>query len=301
MSYRGAVLGEELLGQHAFLVQRSEVSLLIPVLVPLLKVPGVVKDKRLARRRIGRLVLQHPLTIGGGKSVLVPTSQFIRTLTAARLAADVCNVPTCIVARTDALGATLMTSDIDDEDKKFVTGERTAEGFYRVKAGLESAIARGLAYAPYADLLWFETSVPDIAEAKEFARVVHAKFPGKYLAYNCSPSFNWEKKLNAKQIASFQQELGALGYKFQFITLAGWHSVNYHMFDLAAGYRDKGMTAYVDLQAREFKREADGYSATRHQREVGTGYFDQVLMTVTGGKAETGALSGSTEDEQFHG
>jgi isocitrate lyase len=235
----------------------------------------------------------------GGK-VLVPTSQFIRTLTAARLAADVCNVPTCIVARTDALGATLLTSDIDSYDKQFTTGERTSEGYFRVKAGLDSAIARSLAYAPYADLLWFETSVPDIEEAKVFSKAIHEKFPGKYLAYNCSPSFNWEKKLSAKQIASFQTDLGELGYKFQFITLAGWHSVNYHMYDLAQGYKDKGMTAFVDLQSREFKKEAEGYTATKHQREVGTGYFDKILMTVTGGKAATAAYAGSTEEEQFH-
>ncbi|MCX6109137.1 MAG: isocitrate lyase [Proteobacteria bacterium] len=235
----------------------------------------------------------------GGK-VLVPTSQFIRTLTAARLAADVCGVPTCIVARTDALGATLMTSDIDPYDRQFITGERTSEGYFRVKTGIESAISRALAYAPYADLLWFETSVPDIAEAKAFSKAVHDKFPGKYLAYNCSPSFNWEKKLNAKQIASFQSDLGELGYKFQFITLAGWHSVNYHMYDLAAGYKASGMTAFVDLQSKEFKKESAGYTATRHQREVGTGYFDKVLMTATGGKAATGAYAGSTEEDQFH-
>ena len=235
----------------------------------------------------------------GGK-VLVPTSQFIRTLTAARLAADVCGVPTCIVARTDALGATLMTSDIDPYDRQFITGERTSEGYFRVKTGIESAISRALAYAPYADLLWFETSVPDIAEAKAFSKAVHDKFPGKYLAYNCSPSFNWEKKLNAKQIASFQSDLGELGYKFQFITLAGWHSVNYHMYDLAAGYKASGMTAFVDLQSKEFKKESTGYTATRHQREVGTGYFDKVLMTATGGKAATGAYAGSTEEDQFH-
>ncbi len=234
----------------------------------------------------------------GGK-VLVPTSQFIRTLAGARLAADVCNVPTCIVARTDSLGATLITSDIDDYDRQFLTGDRTSEGFYRVKQGLESAIARSLAYAPYADLLWFETGTPDVGEAKEFAKEIHKKFPGKYLAYNCSPSFNWEKKLNGKAIATFQADLAELGYKFQFITLAGWHSVNYHMYDLAAGYKKSGMTAYVDLQSREFKREADGYTATKHQREVGTGYFDKVLMTLSGGQATTGALSGSTEAEQF--
>jgi isocitrate lyase len=235
----------------------------------------------------------------GGK-VLVPTSQFIRTLTAARLAADVCNVPTCIVARTDALGATLLTSDIDSYDKKYITGDRTSEGYFRVKAGLESAIARSLAYAPYADLLWFETSVPDIGEARAFSQAIHEKYPSKLLAYNCSPSFNWEKKLSAKEIASFQTDLAELGYKFQFITLAGWHSVNYHMYDLAYSYKDKGMTAFVDLQSREFKKEADGYTATKHQREVGTGYFDKILMTVSGGQAATAAYAGSTEEEQFH-
>ncbi len=235
----------------------------------------------------------------GGK-VLVPTSQFIRTLTAARLAADVCNVPSCVVARTDALGATLLTSDIDEDDRRFVTGQRTAEGFFRVKNGLASAIARGLAYAPFADLLWFETGVPDIGEAKEFAKEVHAKYPGKLLAYNCSPSFNWEKKLTPAQIASFQKDLGAMGYKFQFITLAGWHSVNFHMFDLAKGYAANGMPAYVDLQAREFKKEADGYTATKHQREVGTSYFDTVLMAIAGSESSTLATKGSTEEEQFH-
>lgn len=234
----------------------------------------------------------------GGK-VLVPTSQFLRTLTAARLAADVAGVPTAIVARTDALGATLLTSDIDDYDRTFITGQRTPEGYFRVKPGIESAIARALAYAPYADLLWFETSVPDVAEAKAFSQAIHAKFPGKYLAYNCSPSFNWEKKLDAKQIATFQVDLAELGYKFQFITLAGWHSVNYHMYDLAAGYKKSGMSAFVELQSQEFRREAQGYTATKHQREVGTGYFDQVLMTVSGGQASTGAYAGSTEAEQF--
>jgi isocitrate lyase len=234
----------------------------------------------------------------GGK-VLVPTSQFQRVLTAARLAADVCSVPTCIVARTDALGATLLTSDIDPIDKQFCTGERTPEGFFRVKAGLDSAIARALAYAPYADLLWFETSVPDTKEAKRFAEAIHAKHPGKLLAYNCSPSFNWEKKLNAQEIARFQAEMAEYGYKFQFITLAGWHSVNYHMFDLAQNYKASGMTAYVDLQRREFQREEKGYTATRHQREVGTGYFDQVLMAISGGKSSTAAYAGSTEQEQF--
>jgi len=235
----------------------------------------------------------------GGK-VLVPTSQFIKTLVAARLAADVCGTSTCIVARTDALGATLLTSDIDVYDKPFLTGERTSEGYYRVKSGLDAAIARALAYAPYADLLWFETSLPDIEEAKLFAEAVHAQFPGKYLAYNCSPSFNWKKKLSEGQIASFQKDLGALGYKFQFITLAGWHSVNYHMYDLAYNYKDAGMSAFVDLQSSEFDKESVGYTATKHQREVGTGYFDKILMTVTSGQTSTAAYSGSTEEEQFH-
>ena len=248
------------------------------------------EDQLAAEKKCGHL---------GGK-VLVPTSQFIRTLTAARLAADVLNVPTCIVARTDALGATLLTSDIDDADRAFVGGQRTQEGYFRVKSGMASAIARSLAYAPHADLLWFETSVPDVGEAREFAKEIRAKHPGKLLAYNCSPSFNWEKKLSPKEIATFQQDLAGFGYKFQFITLAGWHSVNYHMFDLAKGYGATGMTAYVDLQSKEFKREGDGYTATRHQREVGTGYFDQVLTTIAGGETSTGALSGSTESEQFH-
>jgi isocitrate lyase len=247
------------------------------------------EDQLAAEKKCGHL---------GGK-VLIPTSAFIRTLTAARLAADVCNVPSCIVARTDALAATLLTSDIDSVDRQFVTGDRTSEGYFRVKPGIASAIARALAYGPYADLLWFETSTPDIGEAREFAKAIHAKLPGKYLAYNCSPSFNWEKKLSAPQIARFQQDLAELGYKFQFITLAGWHSVNYHMYDLAAGYKKSGMTAFVDLQSREFKRETDGYTATRHQREVGTGYFDKVLMTVTGGESATVALKDSTEAEQF--
>jgi isocitrate lyase len=234
----------------------------------------------------------------GGK-VLVPTSQFIKTLSAARLASDVCGVPTMLIARTDSLAATLMTSDIDPQDSKFLTGDRTAEGFYRVKPGIESAIARGLSYAPYADLLWFETSVPDIGEAKEFADAIKEKYPDKMLAYNCSPSFNWEKKLDQNAIAKFQTDLAEYGYKFQFITLAGWHSINYHMYDMALNYKNVGMPAFVDLQSREFKKEADGYTATRHQREVGTGYFDKVLMTVTGGQASTTALAGSTEEEQF--
>ena len=234
----------------------------------------------------------------GGK-VLVPTSQFIRTLKAARLAADVAGVPTCIVARTDALAATLLTSDIDERDRNFVTGERTTEGFYRIKPGIEAVIHRALAYAPYADLLWFETSTPDIGEAQVFSRAIHAQYPGKYLAYNCSPSFNWEKNLNASQIGSFQSDLAELGYKFQFITLAGWHSLNYHMYDLALEYQKRGMPAFVDLQSREFKREVDGYTAIRHQREVGTEYFDHILAVVSGGKAATSAYETSTEAQQF--
>ena len=235
----------------------------------------------------------------GGK-VLVPTSQFIRTLVAARLAADVMGVPTLIVARTDALSATLLTSDVDERDRAFVTGERTREGYHRVRGGLGSAIARGLAYAPYADLIWCETSTPDLDEAKRFAEGIHAEFPGKMLAYNCSPSFNWTRNLDAATIATFQRELSAMGYKFQFITLAGWHLINLHTFDLARAYADEGMPAYVRVQQEEFAREADGYTATKHQREAGTGYFDRVLMTVTRGEASTGALAGSTEAEQFH-
>jgi len=235
----------------------------------------------------------------GGK-VLVPTSQFIRTLQGARLAADVMGVPTVIIARTDALNATLLTSDVDERDRAFLTGERTPEGFYRVKDGMEPTIIRALSYAPYADVLWFETSKPDLQEAKVFADAIHAQFPGKILAYNCSPSFNWKKHLDDKQIARFQEELGAMGYKFQFITLAGWHLINLHTFDLAQQYRKKGMTAYVDLQEREFAAEPQGYTATRHQREVGTSYFDQVLMAITAGQASTAALKGSTEAAQFH-
>lgn len=234
----------------------------------------------------------------GGK-VLVPTSTFVRTLTAARLACDVLDVPTLIIARTDSLGATLLTSDIDPADRPFLTGDRTSEGYFRVKPGMAASIARGLAYAPYADLLWVETSTPDLAEAKEFADAIHAKFPGKLLAYNCSPSFNWKKKLDDVTIAKFQRELGAMGYRFQFITLAGWHLVNHHAFDLAQQYRQRGMSAYVELQEAEFAAEAAGYTATRHQREVGTGYFDRVLMAATEGKSATGALDHSTEAEQF--
>ena len=234
----------------------------------------------------------------GGK-VLVPTAQFIRTLNAARLASDVCDVPSILVARTDSLGATLLTSDIDERDREFTTGERTPEGYFAVRSGMEPSIARALAYAPYADLLWFETAKPDLDEARAFAEAIHAEHPGKMLAYNCSPSFNWQRNLDATSIATFQRELGALGYKFQFITLAGWHLINYHTFDLAQAYRDEGMPAYVRIQEQEFAREADGYTATKHQREAGTGYFDRVLLAVTGGQASTAALSGSTEEEQF--
>jgi isocitrate lyase len=234
----------------------------------------------------------------GGK-VLVPTSQFVRTLVAARLAADVMDVPTLVVARTDALSAALLTSDVDEADREFATGERTSEGFFRVRDGIEAAIARGLAYAPYADLVWFETSTPDLAEAELFAAAMHERHPGTLLAYNCSPSFNWRRHLSDPQIATFQRDLASLGYRFQFITLAGFHSLNASMFELAQGYRDEAMTAYVRLQEREFELEADGYTATRHQREVGAGYFDQVLQTITGGAASTLALHGSTEEDQF--
>jgi isocitrate lyase len=235
----------------------------------------------------------------GGK-VLVPTQQFIRTLTAARLAADVCDVPTLIVARTDSLSANLLTSDVDERDRQFVTGERTPEGYFVVESGLDSAIARGLAYAPYADLIWFETSTPDLGEAREFADAIHDSFPGKLLAYNCSPSFNWKRHLDDEAIAGFQERLGEMGYRFQFITLAGFHALNESMFELARGYAEEGMTAYVRLQEREFELEAEGYTATRHQREVGAGYFDQVAQAVSGGESSTLALKGSTEEEQFH-
>ncbi|HEY2026698.1 MAG TPA: isocitrate lyase [Gemmatimonadaceae bacterium] len=234
----------------------------------------------------------------GGK-VLLPASQFIRTLVAARLAADVLDVPTLIIARTDADSARLLTSDIDPLDAPFLTGERTREGFYRITGGLDCAIARARAYAPYADLLWCETSTPDLHEAKEFAEAVHRDHPGKLLAYNCSPSFNWKKKLDANTIAKFQRELGAMGYKFQFVTLAGFHALNHGMFELARDYRTRGMAAYSELQEREFASEADGYTATRHQREVGTGYFDEVAQLIAGGAASTVALAGSTEAAQF--
>ncbi len=234
----------------------------------------------------------------GGK-VLVPTSHFVRTLTAARLAADVLDVPTVLIARTDALSASLLTSDVDPADAEFLTGERTAEGFFRVRDGLEAAIARSLAYAPYADVLWFETSMPDLGEARAFAEEIHKDFPGKLLAYNCSPSFNWKRHLDEGQIATFQQELGAMGYRFQFITLAGFHSLNAAMFELARGYAVNGMSAYVELQEREFALETDGYTATRHQQEVGAGYFDRVTAAVSGGESSTLALHGSTEEAQF--
>ncbi len=236
----------------------------------------------------------------GGK-VLVPTSQFVRTLTAARLAADVLDVPTVLVARTDALDAALLTSDIDPLDRAFIKGPRTAEGYYQVKNGIEPVIARALAYAPYADVLWFESSRPDLSQAKEFALAVHAQFPGKLLAYNCSPSFNWKQHLDDRQIALFNERLGELGFKYQFITLAGWHATNLSAFELARAYALEGMTAYVRLQEEEFAQQPLGYTAVRHQREVGTGYFDQVLMTVTSGVASTAALKGSTEAEQFAG
>jgi isocitrate lyase len=248
------------------------------------------EDQLAAEKKCGHL---------GGK-VLVPTAQFIRTLSAARLAADVLDVPTVLIARTDANSASLLTSDVDERDHPFLSGERTVEGYFRVKDGLDSAIARARSYAPYADLIWCETSTPDLDEAKRFAEAVHQEFPGKMLAYNCSPSFNWTRKLDATDIARFQRELGAMGYKFQFITLAGWHLINFHTFELAQNYEAEGMPAYVRLQEAEFAKESEGYTATRHQREAGTGYFDQVLMTLSGGEAATAALAGSTEAEQFH-
>ncbi|RBP88476.1 isocitrate lyase [Cytobacillus firmus] len=234
----------------------------------------------------------------GGK-VLLPTQTAVKNLISARLAADVMGVPTVIVARTDANAADLITSDVDPSDAPFITGERTPEGFFRTKAGLDQAIARGLAYAPYADLVWCETSEPDLDEARRFAEAIHEKFPGKLLAYNCSPSFNWKKKLDDETIAKFQVELGKMGYKFQFVTLAGFHALNHSMFELARGYKDRGMAAYSELQQAEFANETHGYTATRHQREVGTGYFDQVSMVITGGTSSTTALKGSTEEEQF--
>ncbi len=235
----------------------------------------------------------------GGK-VLVPTAQHVRTLKAARLAADVMGTPTLIVARTDSLGAGLLTTDVDERDREFTTGERTPEGFYTIRNGMEAAIARGLAYAPYADLLWCETSTPDLDEAAAFAEAIHERFPGKMLAYNCSPSFNWKRHLDDATISTFQKELGAMGYRFQFITLAGFHALNATMFDLALGYAERGMEAYVELQEAEFAMESSGYTATRHQREVGAGYFDQVSQVVSGGASSTLALEGSTETEQFY-
>ncbi|HDR6129021.1 TPA: isocitrate lyase [Bacillus anthracis] len=234
----------------------------------------------------------------GGK-VLLPTQTAVRNLISARLAADVMGVPTIIVARTYADAADLITSDIDPFDKAFITGERTPEGFYRTKAGLDQAIARGLAYAPYADLVWCETSEPNLEDAKRFADAIHKEHPGKLLAYNCSPSFNWKQKLDEKTIASFQKEIASYGYKFQFVTLAGFHSLNYGMFELARGYKERGMAAYSELQQAEFAAEKHGYSATRHQREVGTGYFDEVAQVITGGTSSTTALKGSTEEAQF--
>jgi isocitrate lyase len=234
----------------------------------------------------------------GGK-VLVPTQSFIRVLNAARLAADVMGVPTVIVARTDAEAAGLITSDVDERDRPFLTGERTPEGFFRIRPGIETAIARAIAYAPYADVVWCETSRPDLAEARHFAEAVHAVHPGKLLAYNCSPSFNWRKNLDEATIASFQRELGAMGYRFQFVTLAGFHAINHAMFELARGYKDRGMAAYCELQQAEFASEAAGYTATRHQREVGTSYFDAVSTAISGGTSSTTAMSGSTEADQF--
>jgi len=234
----------------------------------------------------------------GGK-VLLPTKQAVRHLIAARLAADVLGVPTVLIARTDANGARLVTSDIDPYDHPFLTGKRSEEGFYYARAGIDQAIARGLAYAPYADVIWCETSEPNLEEAKKFAEAIHEKFPGKLLAYNCSPSFNWKKKLDERTIRNFQKELGKMGYKFQFVTLAGFHTLNHSMFELAHDYRQRGMAAYADFQEREFLSEEKGYTATRHQREVGTGYFDEVATVVSGGTSSTIALKGSTEEEQF--
>jgi isocitrate lyase len=236
----------------------------------------------------------------GGK-VLIPTQQAVRNLVAARLAADVMNVPTVLIARTDADAATLITSDVDPVDRQFVTGERTPEGFYRTKPGIDACIARGLAYAPYCDLLWMETSEPNIEQARAFAHGIHATFPGKLLAYNCSPSFNWKKKLGEREIAEFRSELNDLGYKYQFITLAGFHALNFSFFELARDFKDRGMSAYAEFQQLEFAAEEHGYTATRHQREVGTGYFDEVAQTISEGQSSTTALHGSTEAEQFYG
>lgn len=234
----------------------------------------------------------------GGK-VLLPTQTAVKNLISARFAADVMGTPTIIIARTDANAADMITSDVDEYDHPFITGERTSEGFYKTNAGLDQAIARGLAYAPYADLIWCETSEPNLEEAQRFADAIHEKYPNKLLAYNCSPSFNWKKKLSDKEIAAFQKELGKMGYKFQFVTLAGFHALNHSMFDLARKYKEEGMAAYSELQQAEFSSEQFGYSATRHQREVGTGYFDEVAQVITGGTSSTGALKGSTEEEQF--
>jgi len=234
----------------------------------------------------------------GGK-VLVPTREAVQKLISARLAADICDVPSIIVARTDAMAANLLTSDVDERDQGFLIGERTTEGFYRVKNGLDQAIDRALSYAPYADLLWCETGTPDLQQARDFAAAVHEKFPGKMLAYNCSPSFNWKQNLSETDIKRFQNELGSLGYKFQFITLAGFHALNFSMFQLARGYKQSQMEAYVALQEAEFAAEAVGYTATRHQREVGTGYFDQLTQVISSGESSLSALSGSTEEEQF--
>ncbi len=235
----------------------------------------------------------------GGK-VLLPTAQAVRNLISARLAADVMGVPTIIVARTDADGAALITSDVDPADAEFLTGERTMEGFYRTRAGIDQAIARGLAYAPYADVVWCETSTPDLEQAEKFAAAIHEKFPGKLLAYNCSPSFNWKKRLSDEEIATFQERIGEMGYKFQFVTLAGFHALNNSMFELAHDYKDRGMAAYSEFQQREFANEENGYTATKHQREVGAGYFDEVAQIVAGGMASTTALTGSTEEAQFN-
>ena len=234
----------------------------------------------------------------GGK-VLVPTQEAVAKLVAARLAADVSGTPTLVIARTDADAANLLTSDVDERDKDFCTGERTTEGFYRVRAGLDQAIARGLSYAPYSDLVWCETSKPELEQAKKFAEAIHKEYPDQMLAYNCSPSFNWKRNLDDATIAKFQRELAAMGYKFQFITLAGFHALNYSMFQLARGYKESQMKAYVELQEAEFAAEADGYTATKHQREVGAGYFDAVTQAATSGTSSLSALEGSTEEEQF--
>ncbi len=248
-----------------------------------------LEDQLAAEKKCGHL---------GGK-VLIPTSQAVRNLVAARLAMDVCDVPTVLIARTDADAANLLLSDVDERDRPFLTGERTPEGFYRVTPGIDQAIARGLAYAPYADLIWCETSHPSLEEAKAFADGIHAQFPGKMLAYNCSPSFNWKLKLDEDTIAQFRTKLFEYGYRFQFITLAGWHALNYSMFELSRDYAARGMAAYAEFQAREFASEPQGYTATRHQREVGTGYFDEVAKVVGGGASSTTALTGSTEEAQF--